>query len=92
MSKDVALSKIEHGLPDGSLLIIEYGEPVDKLPKEVIEQLKAISSIGPEPMAASSALDEIEELKRQLAEAQAKLAEQTAPVVEPKRVDTEPAK
>ena len=71
--KLVALSNIEHGQPDGTIIKIAYGESVDALPKDAIKQLQAVGVVGPEPMAASEAVNEIEELKRQLAEAKALL-------------------
>lgn len=75
---DVALSNIIHGNADGSVSYFNYGEPVTGLTKKEIEVLKASGSIGPEPMAASDAMSEIESLKAQLLEAQALLAEKAA--------------
>lgn len=70
---DVAVGRIIHGLEDGNVIVVEHGEDVSKLPKDVIESLKEAGSIIPEPKAASEVMDELEELKKQLAEAQAEL-------------------
>ena len=74
---DIALTTIIHGNDDGSVTRIEYGEPVSGLPAVVIKQLKDDGVIGDEPMANSEAMAQIEALKSQLAEAQARLNQQS---------------
>lgn len=70
---DIALTNIIHGNDDGSVTRYEYGASVSDLPADVRKQLKEEGVIGPEPMANSEAQNEIEILKAQLLEAEARL-------------------
>jgi hypothetical protein len=80
----VAFSEIRHGKDDGDVVVIPEGEPVKGLPKEVVEELKAVGAVGEEPKASSETqeelaevtserdrlADEVEQLRQQLAEAE----------------------
>lgn len=77
---DVALTRIEHGLEDGTVIFVEQGEKVDKLPAEVVKNLKALGVIAEgvpinEPLPDFNALAaENAELKAQVEELKAQLA------------------
>lgn len=66
----VAYSRIEHGKEDGSLVVIEEGESVTGLPKDVVETLKETGVVGETPVPDA---DEIAELRARVAELEAEL-------------------
>lgn len=79
----VAKTHIVHGKDDGSTVEIAQGDEPKGLPKDVVDELKKAGLVGEEEPTASQAVEtedlreeneelaaQVEDLKRQLAEAQ----------------------
>lgn len=89
---EVALTKIRHGNEDGSVIEIEEGGKVDKLPSDVKDTLRELGSIGEPALTQADKdeekeelLDRIAELQKQLAEANARREAQATPSPEVKK-------
>lgn len=82
----IAFTEIRHGKDDGSVVVINEGDEVKGLPKDVVEDLKAQGIIGEQTSAAEveDLNEENEELRAEVAELKKKLAEATKPQDPPK--------
>lgn len=82
----IAFTEIRHGKDDGSVVVINEGDEVKGLPKDVVEGLKAQGIIGEQTSAAEveDLNEENEELRAEVAELKKKLAEATKPQDPPK--------
>lgn len=85
----IAFTKIRHGKPDGTVVVIEEGETVKGLPEDVVAQLKEQGIIGDKPEVQSAENDELAkenaDLRKQLEELQAQLKEKTPPAPAPSK-------
>lgn len=72
---EVALTNIRHGNKDGTIVEVEEGGKVDKLPSDVRDELRELGSIGEPAMTQADKDEEKEELLDKIAKLQEELAE-----------------
>jgi hypothetical protein len=72
----VAVTDINHGKDDGERVLIEAGQPVKGLPKDVVEHLVAIGS-ATEEVLPEGTQERISELEDEVAYLRAQLGEQS---------------
>lgn len=61
MSNLVALTNVKHGEDDGTVTEVAYGESIDDLPQEVIDNLTALGLVGTSDGIVAAAAEAVKE-------------------------------